>query len=42
VAGVAVTRIGRMVRRRPGQVQVTLVAGESSAPLEPRGWEHFS
>lgn len=42
VAGVRVTRIGRITRRRAGVAPVTLLAGESIAPLEPRGWEHFS
>jgi len=42
IAGVAVTRIGRMVRRRAGRAQVTLMTGEKKLPLTARGWEHFS
>jgi thiamine-monophosphate kinase len=42
IAGVAVTRIGRIVRRRSGRAQVTLVSGHEKLPLGARGWEHFS
>ena len=42
VAGVPVTRIGRIVRRRAGHSQVTLVLDGTRRMLEPRGWEHFS
>ncbi len=41
IAGVAVTEIGRMVRRRAGRAQVTLNEGHTKTPLAPRGWEHF-
>ena len=42
VAGVAVTRIGRMVARRKGQPQMVLRDQNGRlTPLEPRGWEHF-
>jgi thiamine-monophosphate kinase len=37
IAGVPVTRIGRIVR---GQMARLLVDGKSR-PLEPRGWQHF-
>ncbi len=42
IAGVPVTRIGRMVRARAGQPRVALVGAQEKQPLEPRGWEHFS
>jgi thiamine-monophosphate kinase len=42
VAGVPITRIGRVVRRRSGLPQIMLTSGACSEPLEPRGWEHFS
>jgi len=42
IAGVPVTRIGRVVRRRAGKPAAVLIAENGSLPLEPRGWEHFS
>jgi thiamine-monophosphate kinase len=42
IAGVAVTRIGRIMRRRAGRAQVTLTSGRVKLPLLARGWEHFS
>lgn len=42
IAGVAVTRIGRMARRRSGRPQITLVTGRERRPVAPRGWQHFS
>ena len=42
IAGVAVTQIGRVVRRRSGRALVTLVRGDEKLPLTARGWEHFS
>jgi thiamine-monophosphate kinase len=41
IAGVAVTRIGRIVRRRAGRAQVTLIVGREKTPLTAEGWEHF-
>jgi thiamine-monophosphate kinase len=41
IAGVEVTRIGRIVRRRAGRPEITLVMSEGRKPLERRGWEHF-
>jgi thiamine-monophosphate kinase len=41
IAGVAVTRIGRTVRRRAGRPQITLINGSEKLPLMPQGWEHF-
>jgi thiamine-monophosphate kinase len=42
IAGVPVTRIGRMVRARADRPQIMLVTQSRSRPLESRGWEHFS
>jgi thiamine-monophosphate kinase len=42
IAGVAVTQIGRMVPRRAGRPQITLVDGRRKLPLKAKGWEHFS
>ncbi|MFP5206860.1 MAG: thiamine-phosphate kinase [Acidobacteriota bacterium] len=42
LAGVAVTRIGRLVRRRAGRPAMILLNGEGAQPLEPRGWQHFA
>ena len=42
VAGVPVTQIGVIKRRRSGQPAVTLLSPEGAQPLAPRGWEHFS
>lgn len=42
IAGVAVTRIGRVVRSRAGRAPITLINGRQRQPLIPRGWEHFS
>ncbi len=41
IAGVAVTRIGRIVRPRSGRPQVTLLGPLGAAPLAAHGWEHF-
>jgi len=42
IAGAAITRIGCIVKSRPGQAEVTLLTAEGSQPLKPRGWEHFA
>ena len=42
IAGVPVTRIGRILRRRPRKPPITLVTPEGSQPLEQHGWEHFT
>jgi thiamine-monophosphate kinase len=42
IAGVPVTRIGRIVPLRSGRPQVVLVTVQGKQPLEPHGWEHFS
>ena len=42
VAGVPVTPIGHITRRKPGQPLIRLAGGDKIAPLESKGWEHFS
>jgi thiamine-monophosphate kinase len=42
IAGVRVTRIGRMVRRRTREPLITLLTSRGLRPLEARGWEHFA
>jgi thiamine-monophosphate kinase len=42
IAGVAITRIGRILPVRRNQPIVTLLTPQGPLPLEPRGWEHFS
>jgi thiamine-monophosphate kinase len=42
IAGVAIARIGRVLKLRPGQPAVTLLAPQGPQPLEPHGWQHFA
>lgn len=43
IAGLPVTRIGRMMRRSANRPQVALITPQGDAqPLEPRGWQHFA
>jgi thiamine-monophosphate kinase len=43
IAGVPVTRIGALTKRRTGQPLMTLVAPDGGREtLEPGGWEHFA
>jgi len=42
IAGVTVTRIGRVLKARAGRPTMTLISRQGAQPLEPRGWEHFS
>jgi thiamine-monophosphate kinase len=42
IAGVPVTRIGRMLRPRRGRPAIALVTAQGCQSLTPRGWEHFS
>jgi len=42
ISGVPITRIGRIVRPRTGQPEITLLTPQSKQPLEAHGWEHFS
>jgi len=42
IAGVAVTRIGRIVPARRNRPTVTLLSPQGPQPLKPQGWEHFA
>jgi thiamine-monophosphate kinase len=42
IAGVEVTRIGHLTRRRRGQPMVTLRTVGGVEPLDPQGWQHFA
>jgi thiamine-monophosphate kinase len=42
IAGVAITQIGRMVKRRAARPLITLLTGHGPQALERRGWEHFA
>jgi len=41
IAGVAVTRIGRIVPARRNRPTVTLLSPQGPQPLKPQGWERF-
>lgn len=42
IAGVPISRIGRILPRRKGRPQVVLLTTGGSRPLDPRGWQHFA
>lgn len=42
IAGIRITKIGRMVKRRSGGPGISLLTTDGPIALEPRGWEHFS
>jgi thiamine-monophosphate kinase len=42
IAGVPVTRIGRILPARANRPTVTLITPQGREPLQARGWEHFS
>ncbi|MGA8741823.1 MAG: thiamine-phosphate kinase [Terracidiphilus sp.] len=42
IAGVSVTRVGRIVKNRVGKPRVVVDTRSGRQPLERRGWEHFS
>ncbi|MGD0629769.1 MAG: thiamine-phosphate kinase [Terracidiphilus sp.] len=42
IAGVAITRIGRILAARRGRAAVTILTPRGPQPLQPQGWEHFS
>jgi thiamine-monophosphate kinase len=42
IAGVPITRIGRILRPRKDRAQLTLLTPQGKQPLTPQGWEHFS
>ena len=41
IAGVKITKIGRIVKARAGRPALTLISTQGAQPLEPHGWEHF-
>lgn len=42
IAGVKITRIGRMVKARSSRPAMTLRTRQGAEPLVARGWEHFT
>jgi thiamine-monophosphate kinase len=42
IAGIKITRIGRVAKPRTGQPTMTLLTPKGPQPLEAHGWEHFS
>jgi len=42
LAGVRITKIGRIVKARTGKTLIHLLTEEGAQPLEARGWEHFA
>jgi thiamine-monophosphate kinase len=42
IAGVPITRIGRILRARQRQPLVTILTSHGREPLKPQGWEHFT
>ncbi len=42
IAGVPVTRIGEVRRRKTGRPRIIAKTGLTIEPLEPHGWQHFS
>jgi thiamine-monophosphate kinase len=41
IAGVPVTRIGRILKARKGRPAITLITQQGRQHIEPQGWEHF-
>jgi thiamine-monophosphate kinase len=41
IAGVSITRIGRIVRQQKNRPQMTILAEGTEFELQPRGWEHL-
>jgi thiamine-monophosphate kinase len=42
IAGVPITRIGRILRQAKNRPAITLKTAQGSNPLQPRGWQHFA
>jgi hypothetical protein len=42
IAGVPVTRIGRILKPRAGRSTMELISPQGAQHLEPHGWVHFS
>jgi thiamine-monophosphate kinase len=41
IAGVPVTRIGRILKVRAGRPAITLITQQGRRPIESQGWQHF-
>ncbi len=41
IAGVPVTRIGRILKARAGRPAITLITARGRQRVDPQGWEHF-
>jgi thiamine-monophosphate kinase len=41
IAGVPVTKIGRVLKARAGRSAITLITSQGRQRIEPQGWEHF-
>ncbi|MGA9672738.1 MAG: thiamine-phosphate kinase, partial [Terracidiphilus sp.] len=41
IAGITITKIGRLLPARANRPTVTLVTQQGRVPLPPRGWQHF-
>jgi thiamine-monophosphate kinase len=42
IAGVPITRIGRILKPQRNQPQMTIVSDTDRFELQPHGWEHFA
>jgi thiamine-monophosphate kinase len=42
IAGIPITQIGRILKRRAGRPQIALLNTSGPVELQPRAWEHFS
>ena len=42
IAGVPITRIGRIIPPRRNRATITLLTDQGREPLKPHGWQHFT
>jgi thiamine-monophosphate kinase len=42
IAGIPITRIGRILPLRAGRPTITLLTPQGQQPLQPSGWQHFA
>ena len=42
IAGIPITRIGRMVKAAKAKPHITLLSGSGPQPVAPQGWQHFA
>jgi thiamine-monophosphate kinase len=42
IAGIPITRIGRILPLRAGRPTITLLTPQGPQPLQPSGWQHFA